>query len=60
MGILGIRNRTENWKTVEHFFALNDFAKGRLIQRLLEPYSHNKEVVPASVQVELFWSGIRD
>ena len=28
MGILGIRNRTENWKTVEHFSHLSEVEVG--------------------------------
>ena len=31
MGILGIKNRTENWKTVQHFYGLSDNAKTRLV-----------------------------
>ena len=60
MGILGIRNRTENWKTVENFHALSDDAKVKLVKRLLEPYQDAQEVAPDSVKVELFWKGIRD
>ena len=60
MGILGIRNRTENWKTVEHFYPLSGDAKVKLVQRLLEPYPDAQEAEPASVQVELFWTGVRD
>lgn len=26
MGILGIKNRTENWETVQHFHGLSDVA----------------------------------
>ncbi len=36
MGILGIKNRTENWKTVQHFYGLSDNAKTRFVQRLGE------------------------
>ena len=60
MGILGIRNRTENWKTVENFYPLSEDAKVKLVQRLLEPYPDAQEVPPASVKVELFWTGVRD
>ena len=56
MGILGIKNRTENWKTVQHFYGLSDNAKTRLVQRLGEP-----EDTPAEeIRVELFWQGMRD
>ena len=37
MGILGIKNRTENWKTVQRFYGLSEYAKTRLVQRLGEP-----------------------
>ena len=60
MGILGIRNRTENWKTVENFYPLSGDAKIKLVQRLLEPYPDAQKPAPASVQVELFWTGARD
>ena len=36
MSILGIENRTENWKTVEHFHGLSDEAKVKLVQKLGE------------------------
>ena len=61
MGILGIRNRKENWKTVENFYpALSEDAKVSLVQRLLEPYPGAQEPAPTSVQIELFWKGVRD
>ena len=60
MGILGIRNRTENWKTVEYFSHLSEVAKVKLVQRLLEPYHDDQEVTTAGLQVELFWTGVRD
>ena len=37
MGILGIKNRTENWKTVQRFYGLSEYVKTRLVQRLGEP-----------------------
>ena len=56
MGILGIENRTENWKTVQHFYGLGEDAKVRLVRRLLrEP-----QFQPDHVKVELFWKGMRD
>ena len=56
MGILGITNRSENWKTVENFYGLEDDAKIRLAQRLGEP----RETRAGDMQIELFWYGIRD
>lgn len=56
MGILGINNRTENWKTVQHFHGLSDAAKVGLVRRLGEP----KDTVAEEVSIELFWHGVRD
>ena len=50
MGILGINNRTENWKTVQHFHGLSDAAKVRLVRRLGEP----KDTAAEEVSLELF------
>lgn len=56
-GILGICNRTENWKTASTLLPvfLDNRAVG-LIRELGEPRSTRAEVVRA----ELFWKGIRD
>ena len=56
MGILGINNRTENWKTVQHFHGLSDAAKVRLVRRLGEP----DDTVAEEIGLELFWTGMRD
>ena len=56
MGILGITNRSENWKTVEHFYGLDNDAKTRLVEQLGIP-----EGLPArDIRIEFFWYGIRD
>tara|TARA_B100002003_G_C13895335_1_gene436428 strand:- start:390 stop:617 length:228 start_codon:yes stop_codon:yes gene_type:complete len=56
MGILRIRNRTENWKTAVHFSPLFGEKSFRLAERLgAEP-----ETRPADVKLELFWRGMRD
>ena len=57
MGILGITNRTENWKTAESFapFFECDSARTRLAKRLLEPLGKSHEVQPRTVKIELFW-----
>lgn len=62
MGILGIRNRTENWKTAHSFapFFTNKAARAALADRLLEPLEENPEVEVGTVKIELFWYGIRD
>ena len=59
MGILGIPNRTENWKTVQHFYGLGDDAKVRLVRRLLKQLEE-PHFEPDYVKIELFWKGMRD
>lgn len=56
MGILKIRNRTENWKTAHDFAPLFRDAEGRrrLAERLLG------KPVKSEVSLELFWFGARD
>ena len=56
MGILGIKNRTENWKTVQHFHGLCDVAKVALVRRLGEP----EDTAAEEIRIELFWCGMRD
>ena len=56
MGILDITNRTENWKTVQHFYGLDHNAKVRLVTELGEP----KGIRAMDIQIELFWKGMRD
>ena len=61
MGILGIDNRTENWKTAQYFAPFFDNLGARvvLVKRLLEPHGLNLEP-GESVKLELFWHGMRD
>lgn len=58
MGILGIANRTENWKTAEHLspFFRDQYLRLSLVKRLGEPDG----IDPAGVRLELFWKGMRD
>ena len=56
MGILGIKNRTEDWKTARHFCGLDDDAKTMLVTALGEPNG----ITAPDIQIELFWKGIRD
>ena len=56
MGILGITNRSENWKTVENVYGLDDGAKVRLVRQLGE----SKETQAGNIRIELFWYGVRD
>ena len=62
MDILGIPNRTENWKTAKTFapFFGCDSARTRLVKRLLEPLDEDRTVQDGTVKIELFWKGIRD
>ena len=62
MGILGIRNRTENWKTAQTFapFFECDSARTRLAKRLLKPLGKSDEIQSGAVEIELFWYGMRD
>ena len=50
MTILGINNRTENWKTASFFAPLFGERSTRLARRLGEP----------EVRLELYWTGMRD
>ena len=58
MGILGVKNRTENWKTAQKFapFFTCESARARLAQLLGEP----KSTAGGEVHIELFWKGVRD
>ena len=58
MGILGIANRTENWKTARCFapFIQGDGSLSNLARRLGEP----EEIPPENIRIELFWTGMRD
>ena len=62
MGILGVKNRTENWKTVEAFAPLliDKQARYRLAQELLNNLGENLDCPPDEVKLELFWNGVRD
>ena len=55
-GILGIENRTENWKTAVYFSPMF----GGKSQRLAEMLGATPELPPDEVRLELFWKGIRD
>ena len=57
MGILGIKNRTENWKTARTFarFFDDEDLKRKLVHEL-EP----SDTGPEYVRLELFWKGMRD
>lgn len=58
MGILGITNRTENWRTAQYFspFFASESARARLVERLLPSAKSS----PSEVKLELYWKGMRD
>ena len=56
MGVLGIRNRTENWKTAQCFLPLRGKRSVSLAKRLGE----HQSTQPSDLRLELFWKGIRD
>ena len=57
MGILGIINRTENWKTASHLIPLKmNNHVGGLADRLTPNLPHRSE----EPELELFWKGMRD
>ena len=60
-GILGIENRTENWKTAGCFASLTDHNKFALAKKLVKPYKLADDGIKISdVKIELFWRGMRD
>ena len=63
MGILGITNRSENWKTAQTFatyFTDRPQAIDALAKRLLKPMDEDYEVEAGTVSIELYWKGLRD
>ena len=56
MNILGIDNRTENWRTAQVFCTLSD----QQILRLVKKLGGEQGLSPAQVHLELFWKGMRD
>lgn len=58
MGILGITNRSENWKTAQCFapFFKNKLARTALVEQLIYP----EDVTDGEIQIELYWYGMRD
>lgn len=60
MAILGITNRTENWKTARHFAPLSEEGTLRLAKRLLIEEEGRDKLRLGDVRLELFWRGMRD
>lgn len=66
MGILGIRNRTEDWKTAQFFASFfrgdsrGKLARNNLVNQLLEPLDESHSDRSDAVKIELFWYGLRD
>ena len=53
-GILGISNRTENWKTARYFAPFFGHGAKRVAEHL------SGEPVESNVRLELYWKGMRD
>ena len=60
MAILGITNRTENWKTACYFAPLFGHGSVRVARRLLATEAEGAKLHPGDVSLELFWRGMRD
>ena len=63
MGILGIENRDENWKTAKYFapYIANSNASRALATHLLKQHDPNLAIKEdEEVKLELFWKGMRD
>ncbi len=64
MNILGIENRTENWKTVQHFYGLSGNARACLARHIVAKHlgsdSAKLGVDFEDVAIGLFWYGMRD
>lgn len=58
MGILGIKNRTENWKTAESFASF--FKDKSALAALAKRVGESVEDSQTDLQIELFWRGVRD
>ena len=55
-GILGIENRTENWRTTVYF---SPMFSGKSY-KFAEVLGATPAFPPAAVRIELFWKGVRD
>ena len=60
MGILGIRNRTENWKTARRFAPFFDENNKATLANLVKHLNSCDESNSEDLKIELFWKGIRD
>ena len=58
MGILGISNRTENWKTAHSFAPF--FESPDLRQKLAQCLDEPEATAGQEIKLELFWKGVRD
>ena len=56
--ILGINNRTENWKTAQEFAPLFRDAEAR--KRLVRRLDKTDDAEASDIHLELFWKGTRD
>ena len=58
MSILGINNRTENWKTAYEFAPF--FRDGNACAKLARTLEEGESPTGNEVKIELFWKGMRD
>ncbi len=58
MAILGINNRTENWKTAYEFAPF--FRDGNACAKLARTLDESDSPTGNEVKIELFWKGMRD
>ena len=55
MGILGIENRTENWKTTFNFAPFLGADGSPYRARLANHLAQRSDIPPTDVWIELFW-----
>ena len=60
MGILGIHNRTENWKTARKFAPFFNKNNKTALANLVKHLNPGDKSNPEDLKIELFWKGIRD
>lgn len=56
--VLGINNRTENWKTALEFAPY--FSEPHSLLKLAKHLGETDDIEPCEVHIELFWKGVRD
>ena len=61
-GILGIGNRTENWKTAQTFVKIIETKQQHLLASkiIFNAGENSPRLTENEVRIELFWKGFRD